>query len=172
MLAEARRALPALKADAERPAGKAGVARVIGRRLSTYPPREMSEGAWAAWWADYHDACGDIPEGALEAGMKAWIKAPESDFLPKPGRLRSLALNASTPAAVAYERAKAAVSEPAPPEDKPRASKEAVAKMLAEYRAAVAKRPDAKPAVREPPPPPTDESGLTPIMRERINANG
>jgi hypothetical protein len=58
----------------------------------------MNAGEWAAWWADYTDALGDLTETALELGMREWVRRPDSRFMPKPGELRELAL-ATRPAA-------------------------------------------------------------------------
>ena len=97
--------LPALRSAATKPAGAAGVKAVIGRRMAIYPQTEMTEGEWTAWWADYIDALQDIPNAALEAGMTAWVRRPESQFMPKPGQLRDLALNTPNEADRAYNEA-------------------------------------------------------------------
>lgn len=170
MLAEAKQALPALKADASRPAGKDGVKRVVGRRMALYPPQSMSDAAWAAWWADYCDTLGDLPEAVLDAGMRTWINAPDSAFLPKPGPLRALALSSRAPAIIAYERAKAATASPPPPEMVTPASREDVQRMLAEYRARLPTPPE--PPKRPPTHGKTDETGLTAEMRERLGVDG
>jgi hypothetical protein len=69
--AEAIAALPHLEREARREAGADGVRSVVGRRFGLFPPTEMSEGEWAAWWSDYEDVCADLPMSALEAGRDA-----------------------------------------------------------------------------------------------------
>jgi hypothetical protein len=181
MLAEARQALHALRCCATQAAGPDGVRRVVGRRLVTYPQARMPEEQWAAWWQDFYDACADLSEAALEAGMAAWVRNPTSQFMPKPGQLRELAQATPNRAVRAYTRITDAVRqaqippmhvvEPGyvPPEAPPRPSKEEVAKLMANFRAKMAEVSPAntKPAI----PPchgPTDESGLTAHMRSRM----
>ena len=84
LVAEAAAALPVLRQAALAPAGDEGVKRVVGRRLATFPAMEMSEGEWAAWWGDYVGALGDLSEAALELGMRAYIREPKAEFMPKP----------------------------------------------------------------------------------------
>lgn len=110
--AEATALLPFLK-DATAPAGDDGVAHVIGRRLQTFPQPVRSPEEWAAWWLDYYEALSDMPLDALEAGMKAFIRSPGAEFMPKPSKLRELASRAGSVAIIAYSRAKqAAAQEP------------------------------------------------------------
>lgn len=109
LLTEAARALPALKAKATEPAGYAGVRRVIGRRFAVFPQPERSDGEWAEFWADYTDVLGDLTEGAVEAAMAAWVRLPDAEFLPKPGKLLDLARTTPNRAVRSYERAKAAM---------------------------------------------------------------
>jgi hypothetical protein len=109
LLAEARRALPALEVDARQPSGRAGVMRVISKRFALYPQASRSEGEWSAWWAEYLAVLEGLPETALEAGMAAWVAKPTSRFLPMPGQLRDLALTVPNPSAQAFSRARAAL---------------------------------------------------------------
>ncbi|PIB91279.1 hypothetical protein CSW62_06635 [Caulobacter sp. FWC2] len=109
LLTEAARALPALKARATDPAGYHGVKRVIGRRFALFPQPERSDGEWAEFWADYTDVLGDLTEGAVEAAMAAWVRRPDAEFLPKPGKLLELARTTPNRAVRSYERAKAAM---------------------------------------------------------------
>lgn len=109
LLTEAARALPDLKAKATEPAEYAGVRRVIGRRFALFPQPERSDGEWAEFWADYTDVLGDLPEGAVEAAMAAWVRRPDAEFLPKPGKLLELARTTPNRAVRSYERAKAAM---------------------------------------------------------------
>lgn len=103
--AEAIANLPVLRAAARQKAGRAGVMEVIGKRFALYPQPNRSEGEWAAWWSDYVEVLGDIPWHSLEAGMAAYVADPKSEFMPKPGKLRELALTTPARVAVAYERA-------------------------------------------------------------------
>lgn len=106
-------ALPALERAARSAAGEQGVARVVGRRLPTFPQTERSEAEEAAWWEDWFDACGDLSEASLEAAMKGWIAAG-NEWMPKPGVLAKLAREAPNAAAMAYNRARAAVERGEP----------------------------------------------------------
>lgn len=107
---EVKAALPAIM-ERTRGCGDAGVRDVVGRRLSTFPQPDRSEGEWVSWWMDYYDALGDLPYEALEGGMKAWLRQPEA-FMPKPGELRALALKAGEPIWTAASRAKRAAAAP------------------------------------------------------------
>lgn len=108
---EARAALPALREAALRPAGEVGVGRVLGRRFALFPQPERTDAEWAEWWTTQCEVLAGLPEAALEAGMRAWIRDPKSQFLPLPGRLRELALTTNNPAAVAYHRARLATRQ-------------------------------------------------------------
>lgn len=105
LIEETRQALPSLQAAARQLAGEAGVREVIGKRFAIYPQPDRSPGEWAAWWSEYVASLGDLPWGALESAMRAWVKSPEAEFLPKPGRLRDMARQAPYQAAIMYERA-------------------------------------------------------------------
>lgn len=96
---EAVQALPALNAIARQPVTENGLKMVIAQRFSIYPPQERTEEEWSNYWAQFVDACGDLPEAAIEAGMRAWVKRPESRFMPSPGELRTLALTVPVQAA-------------------------------------------------------------------------
>jgi hypothetical protein len=167
---EAAAALPVLRRYATAAAGEEGVKRVVGRRFGLYPQPERSDGLWAAWWADYIDTCSDVPESALEAGMQAWVKQLDAEFLPKPGALRALALKTPNRAARALSRVEAALggSHPAithghQPQTREMADKAEVAEMLASFKAQrvpPAPRP-VVPAFQ----PPVDEHGVSPELR-------
>lgn len=110
LLAEARALLPALKATAERKAGPDGVRAVIGRRFGLYPQPARDEGEAAAWWSDYIDVLAPMSLASLEAGMRAWVADPKSEFMPKPGQLRELAFTAPCRSLQRYYRAKRAIA--------------------------------------------------------------
>lgn len=101
--------MPALKAVAEHKAGEPGVKAVIGRRFALYPQPVRDEGEWAAWWQDYFDALAETPLASLEAAMRQYVADPDSEFMPKPGRLRELAFTAPSRSLGRYYRAKRAV---------------------------------------------------------------
>lgn len=121
LVSEAARALPALREAATTPAEYEGVKRVIGRRFALFPQPERSDGEWKEFWADYVDVLGHLPEGAVEAAMAAWVRLPDAEFLPKPGKLLDLARTTPNRAVRAYERARAAMDyrppKPAHPAD-------------------------------------------------------
>lgn len=177
LLAEARAALPTLEAQAKAPAGDEGVGRVVGKRLALFGVNLTPE-ASAAWWSDYLDCLADLPEAALEAGMRAHIRSGAA-FMPKPGELRNLALTTVNPAVKAFERARAALEwqppktydptpvsitprvmrqEP-PPEDKQR-----VRQMFADFAAHIEtrKKPVESPFKCKAK---VDETGITPELR-------
>lgn len=110
--AEAKALLPILKARTAA-AGIDGVAHVIVRRFATFPQPDRTPEEWEAWWEDYYDALSDMPIDALEAAMKAYIRSPGAEFMPKPAKLRELASKVGSTAIKAYTRAKlAAAQEP------------------------------------------------------------
>lgn len=168
--AEAICNLPVLKAAATQPAGREGVMEVIGKRFALYPQPNRSEGEWAAWWADYVEVLAGVPWHALEAGMAEYVKNPTSEFMPKPGKLRELAMTTPARVALAYGRAKRVAELSAPVKREPLPDFEmpevAVKTMAAEYEQ-MARRPvpvyskEALPSTAGKP----DEGGLTPAMR-------
>ena len=79
--------------------------------------------------------------------MRAYVRDPRAEFMPKPGRLREMALNAATTAALWYARAKAGSEEAArrsAPKREP-VDPASVRTAMADFRAAM----DAKRAERE-----------------------
>lgn len=140
LVAEARAALPALQSLASWPAGDHGVKLVIGKRFAIYPQPVRLDGEWTAWWAEYFTVLSDTPLAALEAGMRAYVALPDSEFMPKPGRLRELARKAPCRAIQRYNQARRAVAlaASAPTE---RVDRETVAALLADYIG----KPKAKP---------------------------
>lgn len=173
---EAQRALPALKDHATGRAGEAGVKAVIGRRFALFPQPARSDGEWAMWWADYYEVLATVPLCALEAGMAAYVKLIDSEFMPKPGRLLELSRMTPNRGVQAYERAAKAVTgkeaERARPEPT-ETEKAQVKRMLAGFQAKVAERTV---ATARPPLPSIagkpDEGGLTPQMRDLMARRG
>jgi hypothetical protein len=169
ILAEAKAVLPALKAVAEAKAGEAGVKAVIGKRLALYPQPQRSEAEWDAWWADYFDVLADVTLASLEAGMRAYVADPTSEFMPKPGKLRELAFLAPCRSLGRYYRAKRAVQVAEEPAalPAPYADPAVVKEMLEEFRAKSAVGTPIVPAQPSTAGKP-DEGGLTAEMRALI----
>jgi hypothetical protein len=94
--------LERLKREASEPAGEEGIRRVILAYTEVYPQPERSQGQWAMFWAPYVESLADVPLPALEMGMRVWAAMPDSEFLPKPGKLRELARTVANPAVTAY----------------------------------------------------------------------
>lgn len=109
MLAEARQALPAVKAHATAPATADDIKAIVGAKFATYRQPERSAAEWDAFWADHFTALEGITASALEAAMDAILKDPTIEFLPKPAKLRQLAQMTPNRAVRAYERCRAAV---------------------------------------------------------------
>lgn len=166
LLAEAEAALPALRAVAEAKAGTDGVKAVVGKRFAIYPQPPRTDAEAAAWWSDYYDVLADVPLASLEAGMRAYVADPTSEFMPKPGRLKELAFTTASRSLTRYFRAKKAVELANEPKaiSGPRVRPEEVTAILADFNAkSMPKTPS------RPPMPSTagkvDEGGLTAEMR-------
>lgn len=175
LLAEARAVLPVLKSVAEAKAGPDGVRRVIAKRFEIYPQPQRSDEQWAAWWADYYDVLADVALASLEAGMRAYVADPSSEFMPKPGKLRELAFTAPCRSLGRYYRAKMAVqtAQEQPQLTGPRPDPNDVRAMVAAFEEKIGGKavPRSLPSIAGK----TDETGITPQMRaliERRAANG
>lgn len=183
---EASMAMPALRAAALRPATESEVRDIIGSRFATYPQPERDTGETAAFWGDYFDALGGLTPAQIEAGMKAHVADPKSEFLPKPGRLADLARQSTSPGrwTRAYTRARAAVVQSQAMEQKPsepvvRHSPDEVRAMVAETLAALSETPTAKAlaarkAARKPTPSARLPAGshMSASMRAKLEAEG
>lgn len=169
LLAEARSVLPALKAVAQSKAGPDGVKAVVGKRLALYPQPQRSEAEWDAWWSDYFDVLSDVPLASLEAGMRAYVADPQSEFMPKPGRLRELAFTAPCRSLGRYYRALQAVDAAERPAlaATVRADPSAVRALLADFNARIVTAEKAKPVLPSTAGKP-DAGGLTDEMRQLI----
>lgn len=109
MLAECRRVLPAIKVRATLPAENAEIEAIIGAKFATYRQPERTPAEWAMFWTDYHTVLADVPASALKAAMDAILKDPKIEFLPKPAKLREIALMTENRAVRAFDRARQAV---------------------------------------------------------------
>lgn len=85
--------MPALRQAALTPATHDQIKTIIATRFALFTPPIRKDEEWAAWWADYFDALSDLTPFAIEAGMAAWVKKPEAEFMCKPGKLRELAMS-------------------------------------------------------------------------------
>lgn len=171
LLNEVKAALPALKEVAETMAGREGVMAVISRRFAIYPQPQRSAEEWDAWWADYFDVLADQPLASLEAGMRAWVARPESEFMPKPGQLRELAFTSPSRSLGRYYRAKRAIqlAEEKPLLTGPRVNPTDVRAMLADFNAKMgAGRSDQAKAPLPSISGKVDETGITPELRKVI----
>jgi hypothetical protein len=171
---EAGAAMSQAKAAATYPAGEAGVMEIIGRRFATFPQPERGDGEWAGWWQDYFDALSGEPYESLEAAMREYVREPDAEFIPKPGKLLDLSRKAQTEPGRLYAKLQSALHpagkqyEPPPQRAPPsEAEKAAVKRMMAEYAEKMAAR--VKTTAKRSDPPAThgkaDETGLTPEMR-------
>lgn len=158
--------------DATRPAGEHGVREIIGRRFALYPQPDRSDGEWAAWWSDYYDVLAEVPYASLEAAMAEYVKRPDSEFLPKPGKLLEMSRSTPNRAAQAYGRARRAVGEAEAKEGRREPTEQekvAVGKLLEGFFAEMDSRKVTR--VIEPLPAihgKADERGITPQLRAII----
>jgi len=189
LLAEAKAALPAIEARAKAPATHGEIKLIIGAKFSTYPQPERNDGEWAMFWADYMAVLEDVPGSALEAAMDAIIRDPKIEFLPKPAKLREIAMMTENRAVRAFDRARQAIEHRPPAPDEPKvplpelklrgdrlepsdADKERVRRQMREYIAQDDARKAREAAQRKADVPdtagPADETGITAAMRVKI----
>ena len=175
---EAEEALPVLREAALTTATEAQIRAIIGQRFALFQQPERTDGEWAAWWAAYFDALSDLTPFAVEAGMAAWVRSPDAEFMCKPGKLRELATTVPNDNrwAKAHKRASdATYVAPAPlpapePEDRSnRPTAEEVSKIMADFHAVMKdKDPHAKykaKAQRATPCARVDNTGVSDEMR-------
>lgn len=180
LLEEARACLPALRSAAFDPASRPAIRRIIGARFATYPQPHREEPEWAAWWQDYFDALADLPAPAIEAGMKAWLALPDSEFMPKPGRLRELAKTtphnggqawfvARSAVEMAQERQEKFATGPGgpPPREISPGEREQVKRMFSELAETMRGKLPEKPPVR-PTQAKVDATGVSPELRALV----
>lgn len=127
--------------EARRPATEEQIRDIVGSRFALFPQPERTDEEWAVWWAEYIGALEDLTPAAIEAGMKAWVRSIDAEFMPKPGKLRELAKTA--PVTSKWTRALDRISRatpklemkalPPPPVDRP--SREEMAAQMEEFLA-------------------------------------
>ncbi|MCA0358717.1 MAG: hypothetical protein LCH78_18035 [Proteobacteria bacterium] len=195
-LAEVKAALPAIKANATNPASHEDIKRIIGAKFATFRPTQRSDAEWAMFWADYFSVLEGLPASALEAAMEAVLNDPKVEHMPKPARIKELAMSTPNRAVKAYDRAKAAVEYQAPreveklPPEKIRemvqpiggarlepndADKERVKRMMREFiEADEARKAKERQELeqRAPVSATPDETGISPQLREALMARG
>lgn len=136
LLRQAEDIAPLLRQEARRPATIDQIKAIVGSRFALFPQPERSAGEWDMWWADYLSTLEGLTPAAIEAGMAAWVRSIDAEFMPKPGKLRELAT--TTPATSKWTRAaerirKAIPVEPMvalPAPEAPRPSKEDMAAQM------------------------------------------
>jgi hypothetical protein len=101
--------LPALQARC-RPCGEKAVMATLAPLLVVYGVGDKSQAEWKTFWGVYTELLGDLPLESVQAGVKAYVGAHDSQFFPKPGPLRALCLAAQIPALMALGRAKRAIA--------------------------------------------------------------
>lgn len=176
---ETQQAWPAFHAEMRRASGSEGVRRVIGARFALYPQPARNNEEFGAWWSDYIDALEDVPEHALEAAMKAWIRGG-GEFMPKPGQLLELARNEVSPVGRAYERMRKALeathskppahitAEPTPAQiTHRRQSREQVKAMIADTLKSLKPPPRPKPVFKGLPADVT-ETGVSQALKDLV----
>lgn len=182
LLAECERAIPVLRHEASRGSTSAEIIAVLSKRFALFPQPDRTDGEWTAWWADYIQALEDMPPAAIEAGMAEYVRQVDSEFFPKPGRVRELARTVPNKMVRACQIAEWAVrraadtlaaeetrvvGHPEPTE----AEKASIRTMLASFqremaaRAPIRKKPELPPISG-----PTDDRGLTQAMRDLMAA--
>ena len=181
LLAECERALPVLRHEATRGSTSREIIAVLSKRFAVYPQPDRTDGEWDAWWADYIEALEDMPPSAVEAAMAEYLRQPDSEFFPKPGRIRELARTVPNKMARACQIATWAVQRAqhradaerlaAEPRHEPSpAEKVQVGRMLASFKREMAERNPAKERPNLPPVSgPVDEHGLTQTMRDHLS---
>lgn len=96
MLNDATRLLPALTERVHQGATRAEIKNVIFARFPLYPQPFRHDWQWDLWWADYYSALEGLTGEAIDAGLTKWVALPDSEFLPKPGKLKALAASTAT----------------------------------------------------------------------------
>jgi len=152
MIDEARGVAFYLRSAAILPSGAEGVMLVVGEMFAVYRQPERDDGEWQAFWRPYVDTLERQTVASLRGAVKVWHAKPDSEFLPKPGRLLELAKQVVTTEATMAHRAEKAVAladSRKPAERGPPPPKEEIDAMMDDFRS--------KMAALKPPPPPRAE---------------
>jgi hypothetical protein len=176
LMAEAQQSFAVIRAEVLRPARNEEIAKILAAQFALYPQPTRTDAEWGAWWSSYTNALDDLPPTAIDAGMAAYIKGPDSEFFPKPGKLRELARTVPNPLAMAcealrreFDRRQRGQQQLAAPEPQPEpAPKESVREMLADFQRQMAQRAPPKRAPLPPSPVKVDERGLSKAMRDHM----
>lgn len=181
LLAECELALPTLRDEATRGAAANEIIAVLSKRFALFPQPDRTDAEWSAWWADYIEALGDVAPAAIEAGMAEYVRQVDSEFFPKPGRLRELAKTVPNKMARACQIAEWAVRRAATREEaeaiEPRpepapADRAQVRDMLESFKLDLAARQPPRKPPRPPVSGPIDDQGLTQAMRDHMRGQG
>ena len=106
---EALAALPKLEQHAE-PCGAKAVVALLTPLVTLYGVADRSESEWKAFWGFYIKALSDLPFEALRSGVEEYVGRGDSEFFPKPGPLKALALKQAEPLLMALGRARKAAA--------------------------------------------------------------
>lgn len=123
---EIRQRLPEIRSEALKPATSEQIKGIIAQRFALFPQPVRNDAEWAAWWADYMDALEGLTAPAIEAGMAAWVRSMDAEFMCKPGKLRELATTVpnSNRWLRAHRIAVAATVEPIKDHEKPKTERQ------------------------------------------------
>lgn len=167
--AEAKALAPRLAARASG-AGPAGVRAALAPLVLVYGVGEAAK--QPAFW-DAYDVLAGLPHEALDAGVKDYLAAPDSQFFPKPGPLKAMCDKHAEPIFKAAYRISRAASIEAPKRrivsEQERAAVHRMAAEVAERLKDAGARAWPKRASPEDLPSiagKADETGITPQMRE------
>lgn len=177
LLREAEGLTTAIWQEARRPASVEQIKSILGSRFALFPQPERTDGEWDMWWADYISALEDLTPAAVEAGMAAWVRSIDAEFMPKPGKLRDLAQK--TPVVSRWTRALDRIRKalppidttPAPMPERERMDPETVAELMKDFHAKMKAKepPQAQKRVRPSPQAEVDETGMSAEMRALLN---
>ncbi len=100
-----REAIPALQ-DRCRPCGDKAVIATLSPMLTLYGVSDRSAAEWRMFWTFYLELLAGLPLESVQAGVRAYVSAPDSNFFPKPGPLLALCQAAVIPSIMALGRAR------------------------------------------------------------------
>lgn len=100
------RAKAHMLASVARGAGEDGVAKALAPLVLVYGVGKAAE--TKAFWGVYFNALRDIPAEALSRAVDEYTTLPDSEFFPKPGPLKAIALKHAEPILKAAHRSRKA----------------------------------------------------------------